>query len=67
MDLWNKYNKRIIIKMEHLFYYIRNIFYIIEGYIKWIYDKISGRESERAKKRYSICMNCEHNSHGICK
>lgn len=52
--------------MKTLFYYLVNLFYIFEGYAKWAFDEISGRASERSKKRLGICECCVHNINGIC-
>ena len=41
--------------------------YIMEGYLKWIFDIIRRDASHRSIYRYKICKNCEHNVHGICE
>lgn len=53
--------------MMELFYFVRNILYIFEGYVKWLFDLVTFRTSKRAKRRYSICSECEHNKKGICE
>ena len=53
--------------MYLMFQQIKEFLYIIEGYSKWLYDKIFNKESEKAKRRYQICCNCEHKKHGICE
>ena len=52
--------------MNFLFNYIRESVYIMQGYLIWLYDYISGRESQRAKYRYQICCKCEFKKKGIC-
>lgn len=43
------------------------ISYIIEGYITWIKDLVTGMTKQIYKNRMEICNNCEHNVHGICE
>lgn len=43
------------------------ISYIIEGYITWIKDLITGMTKQIYKNRMQICDGCEHNVHGICE
>ena len=43
------------------------ISYIIEGYITWIKDLVTGMTKQIYKDRMKICNNCEHNVHGICE
>lgn len=44
-----------------------NINNIIEGYITWFTEKITGKSKQLYKDRMAICQNCEYNIHGICK
>ena len=39
---------------------------IVEGYVKWLYDCVTGSGSIYSLKRLVICRNCEHNKKGIC-
>ena len=50
--------------MKNIF---KHIVYIIEGYSVWLYDNISGRANERAKKRLIICKECQYNKNRICE
>ena len=50
----------------HIFDFVRNAMYILEGYTKWLFDIISGHSSRRAKERHKICSECEFNKNGIC-
>ena len=43
------------------------ISYIIEGYITWIRDLVTGMTKQIYKDRMDICNSCEHNVHGICE
>ena len=52
--------------MEILFELVRNGLYIIEGYSKWLFNIITGKTKEKAKKRLNICNICNHNKNGIC-
>ena len=45
----------------------RVISYIIEGYITWIRDLVTGMTKQIYKDRMDICNRCEHNVHGICE
>ena len=46
--------------------WLENLIYICEGYAIWIWNGITGKTRELAKKRLNICNNCEYNKHGIC-
>ena len=48
--------------MMEVFYFVRNILYIIEGYLKWSWDFITRKTSYRL----NICNKCEYNKNGIC-
>ena len=52
--------------MMEVFYFVRNILYIIEGYLKWSWDFITRKTSKRAAYRLDICNKCEFNKNGIC-
>ena len=52
--------------MMKVFYFVRNILYIIEGYLKWSWDFITRKTSKRAAYRLDICNKCEYNKNGIC-
>ena len=52
--------------MMEVFYFVRNILYIIEGYLKWSWDFITRKTSKRAAYRLDICNRCEFNKNGIC-
>lgn len=52
--------------MMKVFYFVRNILYIIEGYLKWSWDFITRNTSKRAAYRLDICNRCEFNKNGIC-
>ena len=41
--------------------------YIIEGYVRWLFDIFKGEASPRYKQRYKICKECKYNKHGVCK
>lgn len=41
--------------------------YIIEGYITWIKDRLTGMTKQEYKDRMEVCNGCEHNVHGICE
>ena len=45
---------------------LNNILYIVEGYINWLYDKITGKTKQLSKYRLSICEKCKYNNNGIC-
>lgn len=45
---------------------MQNFIYIVQGYSIWLYNKITGKSSEIAKKRLDICNKCEHNKNGVC-
>lgn len=47
--------------------FFENILYIIEGYIIWLLNTITGKTRELSKQRLSICEICEYNKNGICK
>lgn len=51
----------------YLFYIVRNILYIIEGYLKWFFDIITGKTAKLSKERLFICNECYHNKNGICE
>lgn len=53
--------------LMEVFYFVRNILYIIEGYLKWAWDFITRKTSRRASVRLGICNKCEHNKGGICQ
>ena len=46
--------------------FLQHILYIIEGYLKWLFDIITFKESRLSKKRMIICKKCENYNHGIC-
>lgn len=52
--------------MMEVFYFVRNILYIIEGYLKWSWDLVTRKTSKRAAYRLNICNKCEYNKNGIC-
>ena len=52
--------------MMEVFYFFRNILYIIEGYLKWSWDFITRKTSKRAAYRLNICNTCEYNKNEIC-
>ena len=52
--------------MMKVFYFVRNILYIIEGYLKWSWAFITRKTSKRAAYRLTICNKCEYNKNGIC-
>lgn len=52
--------------MKKIVEILSSVIYIVEGYIKLLYDKLSGHESKRQKARMEICNNCVHNVHGKC-
>ena len=45
----------------------KHIFYIIAGYLVWIWNIISGKTKQQAKERIIICNCCAHNKDGICE
>ena len=45
----------------------KHIVYIIEGYSVWIWNIITFKTHQKAKKRLSICNSCSHNKNGICE
>ena len=45
---------------------IKNIKYIIQGYIRYIKDIITHTSTYKSRKRLNICKQCEFNNHGIC-
>lgn len=51
----------------YLFYIVRNILYIIEGYLKWFFDIITGKTAKLSKERLFICNECQYNKNGICE
>ncbi len=53
--------------LTYLISFLQNIFYIIEGYSKWLFDIVTFKENRLSKKRMAICNKCEHNKHGICE
>ena len=46
---------------------MKQIWFIVKAYIKWIHDLIVGSISEKSIDRYLICQKCKHKKHGICK
>ena len=52
--------------MMEVFYFVRNILYIIEGYLKWSWDFITRKTSKRAAYRLNIFNKCEYNKNVIC-
>ena len=50
----------------YLFKFIHHSIQILEGYLKWLYDIITGSGSEKSIERLKLCSECEHNSKGIC-
>lgn len=44
-----------------------NIFYVVEGYVKWLWDITFKRSNQRTKQRLALCTECEHNKHGVCE
>lgn len=52
--------------MMDVFYFVRNILYMIEGYLKWSWDFITRNASKRAAYRLNICSKCDFNKNGIC-
>lgn len=44
-----------------------NILYIVEGYTRWLFNVILHRNSQRTKRRLSICEKCDANQYGICQ
>lgn len=46
--------------------FIKDIFYIIEGYSKLLFYMLTGKTRKLYKRRYNICQLCEHNKSGIC-
>lgn len=53
--------------MSEVYSILLNIFYIVEGYAKWLWDIVFKRQSSRTKKRLFHCLSCEHNKHGVCE
>lgn len=53
--------------MPDFYNILMNIFYIVEGYAKWLWDIVFGRQASRTKERLAFCNQCEHNRHGICE
>ena len=45
---------------------IQHTVQIAEGYVKWLYDVVTGSGSSDSIKRLKICQECPHNKHGIC-
>lgn len=50
----------------HLFTFIHHLVQITEGYMKWLYDVVTGSGSARSIERLKLCSECEHNRRGIC-
>ena len=50
----------------NIFKLIHHIIQIAEGYIKWLYDIITGEGSLLSIERLKLCSKCEHNKKGIC-
>ena len=50
-----------------VYLFFKNIIYIIEGYIKWLKDKITGKTKQMYLNRLQICQQCPYNKHGICQ
>lgn len=50
----------------NIFKLIHHIIQIAEGYIKWLYDIITGEGSLLSIERLKLCSECEHNKKGIC-
>lgn len=45
---------------------IEHVVQIAEGYVKWLYDVVTGTGSADSVRRLKICRECPHNRHGIC-
>jgi hypothetical protein len=45
---------------------IEHVVQIAEGYMKWLYDVVTGNGSADSVRRLKICRECPHNRHGIC-
>ena len=52
--------------MEFIFMHLLHVVYIIEGYVKWWWNTITGKTAAKAKERLKICGKCECNEKGIC-
>ena len=52
--------------MKKILNVINNIIFIIEGYIVWLWNIITGKTRQKALKRLKFCNNCEFNKKGIC-
>lgn len=53
--------------MTYIINYLTQFFYIIEGYVKWGLDELTGKASARSVERLQICKTCESYRNGICK
>lgn len=45
---------------------LKNGIDIITGYLKWFYDKISGKTNKMSNERMAICRECPFYNNGIC-
>lgn len=53
--------------LAHVANYLTQLIYIIEGYIIWGYDELTGKATKRSIERMKICNICPYNNNGICK
>lgn len=52
--------------MNILIELLQNGLYIIEGYITWAWNIITGKTRQLALDRMEICNKCGHNKNGVC-
>jgi hypothetical protein len=52
--------------MPRILSVMMNILYVVEGYIKWLWDLSFNRASKRTKERLELCNKCKENNNGIC-
>lgn len=52
--------------MIYIYRFIYNVSHVIEGYLKWLYDVLTGNGSVYSVKRLEICRECKHKRRGIC-
>lgn len=45
---------------------MQNLLYIVQGYLLWAFDEVTGRATKRAVPRLAVCAGCESNDGGVC-
>lgn len=46
---------------------LENLYYIIEGWVKWLFSLLKGTDDDEVSKRLEICNKCKQNKIGVCK